>query len=79
MSRPLTARGVRAILTRSGVDHSALTITDDPAEWRDVMTGVAHTSIRIEGPKEPRRDASHVLFDRGFWLAPYPDHDDWHR
>jgi hypothetical protein len=34
----MTARGVKVMLTREGVDYSALTLTDDPRVWTDVET-----------------------------------------
>jgi hypothetical protein len=75
----LTARAVKAMLTRAGVDCSALEIRDDPAVWRDLSTGRTSTSVIIEGPKELRHAASHVLWSAGLSRAPYPDHDAWSR
>jgi hypothetical protein len=75
--RRLTARGVKVILSRAGVDYSALTITDDNTLWTDVETGRQGTSVVISGPTEARRRAARVLFDRGFATAPYPDRDEW--
>lgn len=80
MSRPLTARGIRMMLTRAGIDHSALTITDDPAVWTDLETGTRSTSVKIEGPKATRwRVAFEVLYEKGFANAPYPQYDLWSR
>ena len=78
-ARPLTARGLEAILTRAGIDHSALEIRDDPAVWTNVETGERSTSVVVSGPKEPRRQAFHALFDRGLACAPYPERDEWSR
>jgi hypothetical protein len=78
-TRAITARGVKAMLARSGVDYSALVITDDPAVWTDVETGEQTTSVVIEGPKEARRPAFHALLDRGLSVAPYPERDYWSR
>jgi hypothetical protein len=70
-TRTLTARGVRSMLARRGVDHSALVIAET----------VNGFEVRIEGPKEARREAVHALaFDwenavPGMSVAPYPDHD----
>ena len=75
----LTARGVKMMLARAGVDYSALEIRDDPTVWRDLETGRASTNVIIEGPAEPRRQAFHALLDRGLSVAPYPDHDEWSR
>jgi hypothetical protein len=79
MSKTLTARGVRTILGRAGVDYSALTITDDPAVWTNIETGKSGTSVRIDGPKEARLKAFHVLFEKRLANAPYPDCDYWSR
>lgn len=79
-ARRLTARGVKAMLTRAGVDCSALTITEDPAVWTDLETGRQSTSVKIEGPKEQREAAWDVLFyGRGLGCAPYPEYDMWSR
>jgi hypothetical protein len=64
-ARPLTARGLKAILTRAGVSHSALEIRDDPAVWTNVETGERSTSVVVGGPKELRRQASGVLYAKG--------------
>lgn len=64
----LTARGVRAMLTRSGVDHSQLDITADLAG-----------SVIVRGPQDARRQAWLALFDRGLTVAPYPGYDIWSR
>jgi hypothetical protein len=79
MTRPLTARGVKAMLTRAGIDHSELQIGEDPVVWTDVETGKRSTYVIICGPADVRRQASDVLFDRGVSSAPYPDHDSWAR
>jgi hypothetical protein len=79
MKGQLTARGVKAMLTRAGVDHSALEITSDPTVWRDVETNELTTSVIVAGPKEQRTQAFHALFDRGLSVAPYPDRDYWSR
>lgn len=78
-SAPLTARGVRTMLARSGVDLSALTITDDRTVWYGIETGAPSTSVRIEGPKEARDAATSALWTRGLWQAPYSDRDEWSR
>ena len=78
-ARQLTARGVKLMLARSGVDYSGLEIRDDPTVWRDLETGRASTNVIITGPDEVRRRAFHALLDRGLSVAPYPDHDEWSR
>lgn len=66
--KPLTARGVKAMLARAGVDYAALTITDAPG-----------AQVKILGSRESRRQAWHVLFDKGLVNAPYITHDFWSR
>lgn len=79
-ARPLTARGVKAMLGRANVDYSALTITDDPAVWTDLETGRASTSVKICGPKDVREAVWDVLFwGQGLGCAPYPEYDMWSR
>ena len=79
-ARPLTARGVKMMLARAGIDHSKLTITYDPAVWTDLETGAQSTSVKIEGPREQREAAWDVLFYRpGLSCAPYPEYDMWSR
>jgi hypothetical protein len=79
MTRPLTARGLKAILTRAGVGHSALRIRDDPSVWVNVETGERSTSVIVSGPEDARRAASHVLYEKGLANAPYPEYDMWSR
>ena len=45
-SAPLTARGLKAMLTRAGVDHYTLTITDDPEVWT--------AALRLMGAGSPQ-------------------------
>lgn len=75
----LTARGVKNMLGRAGVDHSALTITDDPAIWVDLETGRASNSVKIEGSDDDRWAADRALSERGLACAPYPEYDMWCR
>lgn len=79
MTRQLTARAVKAMLSRAGVDHSGLEIADDPAVWTDVETGRQATSVVIRGPEEQRHLAFRVLSGRGLACAPYHDRDYWSR
>lgn len=76
---PLTARGIKNMLTRAGIDYSGLTFTDDPAVWTDVETGASSTSVKVEGPYALRRAVFWALFDRGFSTSPYPEYDLWSR
>jgi hypothetical protein len=75
----LTARGVKTMLARAGVDYSELTITDDPAIWTDLDGGNPRTSVVIRGPEEARNRVWHALEDRGLACAPYTDRDEWSR
>lgn len=77
--RPLTARGLKAILTCAGVDHSALQVRDHPPVWTNVETRERSTSVIVSGPTGPRQQAFHALFDSGLACAPYPDRDEWSR
>jgi hypothetical protein len=77
--RPLTARGVKAILTRAGIDYSALEIREDFTVWTNVETGEQSTCVVVSGPKELRTLTFHALYDKGLACAPYPDHDEWSR
>lgn len=63
----LTARGVKARLTRAGVDYSALIITEHDEVSR--MVDVDHsgpwrrrTVVKIQGPREALRTADNALF-----------------
>jgi hypothetical protein len=78
-ARPLTARGVKMMLARAGVDYSALTVTEDPAVWTDLETGRQSTSVKIEGPEEARWQAALALYSHGLSNAPYPEYDMWSR
>lgn len=82
--KALTARGVKQMLTRAGVDHSELEIAEKQVTARrlDVdYTGPWEniTQVVVTGPEAARRDAFHVLFDKGLCVAGYPDRDLWSR
>jgi hypothetical protein len=77
--RPLTGRGLKAILTRAGVGHSALEVRDDPAVRTNVETGERRRSVVVGGPKDLRWRASAVLYEKGLRNAPYPEYDMWSR
>lgn len=83
-TRQLTARGVKMMLTRSGVDTTGLTITEQQQTVRTVdlhYTGPwrRQNSVTVAGSKDARRPARDALADRGLWCAGYPDHDEWSR
>jgi hypothetical protein len=67
------------MLTRAGLEHSALEIRDDYAVWTNVETGQRSTSVEVSGPKEASGAAGHVLYDKGLANAPYPEYDMWSR
>jgi hypothetical protein len=75
----LTAGEVKAMLDQAGIDHSALTITDDPEVWVDIETvaGGSHTSVKIAGPQEQRQKAFGVLFAGGLGCMPNDEYDLW--
>ena len=84
MTRGLTARGVKTMLTRSGVATADLAITDQVETVQRIDVDyvgpwVTRNSVIITGEREARRPASGALFERGFACAPYPDHDFWTR
>lgn len=65
----LTVRGVRSRLTRAGVDHAPLKITQF-GDYVRVESDGCDDDIR-------RRAAQQVLFDAGISCAPYPTYDLW--
>jgi hypothetical protein len=68
------------MLTRAGVNDSALEIYHDPAVWTDLETGRQGTSVVVKGPKEARHQAWEALFYKpGLGVAPYPEYDMWSR
>jgi hypothetical protein len=69
--KPLTVQGVRSRLTRAGVDHYPLQITQF-GNYVRVDSDGCDDDIR-------RRAAFHVLFDAGLSCAPYPGYDLWIR
>lgn len=69
-ARRLTARGVKTMLARRGVDYSALELTETVNDFE----------VRIDGPRDARKAATQALVldidgPPGMSLAPYPDHD----
>jgi hypothetical protein len=71
MTKPLTVRGVRSRLTRAGVDHAPLKITQQ-GDYVRVDSDGCDDDIR-------RRAAFNVLFDAGLSCVPYPEYDLWRR
>lgn len=83
-ARPLTARGVKNILTRAMIDHTGLDIaenlitarridTDFTGPWRQVH------QVIVTGPQDARREAANALYDAGLTCAPFPDRHEWSR
>ena len=77
--RPLTVRGVRQILTRAGVDQSALTL--EAVESESLVPGREGIicGVRISGPREARRTTTAPLMNAGLTCAPYPEATTWDR
>jgi hypothetical protein len=75
----LTARAVRDMLTRAGVRHTALTITDDPEQCWDEETGEEIRRVRVTGPQPVRQEAWVALFRRGLACSPHLAEDYWSR
>lgn len=77
--RPLTVRGVRQILTRAGVDPSALTL--EAVETVSLIPGREGIirGVRISGPREARRATTAPLMNAGLTCAPLPEHATWDR
>ncbi len=84
MMRHLTARSVKSMLSRAGINYDGLEVerTDRSA----THTGGAYKGqyvekfdVRVSGGPDARREARHVLSERGLELAPFPTHDDWSR
>lgn len=83
-SKHLTVSSVRAMLTRAGVDYSALTFT--LIDRSGTHTGgmyegqyVEMMDVRITGDLAVRREARMALGERGLWLTPTCEYDDWSR
>lgn len=82
--RHLSISGVKAMLTRRGVDHSHL-------EFQRIDRSTIHTAgeyngqfvevidIRITGDRQARNHARQALGDAGLELSPMPEYDDWTR
>lgn len=65
--RKLTVRGVKAMLTREGIDYTGLEFREDD------------NRVLISGDDSVRRRVRNALLDSGLTLAPYPDCDWWSR
>jgi hypothetical protein len=83
-AKHLTIRTVRSMLTRSGVDYSALdfAIIDRSGTHTGGMYEgqyVEKIDVRITGESAARREARQALGERGLWLTPNGEYDDWSR
>lgn len=83
-AKHLTVASVRSILSRAGVNCSDLTL--DLIDRSGTHTGgiyecqyVEEMDVRISGDPEARRKARAVLGERGLWLTPTCEYDDWSR
>lgn len=80
MSNHLTIRGVKAMLTRAGIDTHALSFTRHDRSGQHASglyerRYVEKVDIEVTGPKTVRSDVRAELFDRGLECAPYADRD----
>lgn len=76
----LSARSVKQMLTRAGVDWRGLTITEEQTTARDAWNGgpwETYTQVRIEGPKLLQNTAWWVLFGKGLAHTGYPEYSLW--
>lgn len=83
-AKHLTVGSVRSMLTRAGIDHSALTfalIDRSGMHISGIYEGqrVEEMDVRITGDPTARREARTVLGERGLWLTPTREYDDWSR
>jgi hypothetical protein len=63
----LTVRGVKAMLTRAGIDYTELGFRE------------GNDRVCITGPQDARSRIWHVLLNKGLGCAPYTDCDWWSR
>lgn len=80
MDRSLSARGVKRMLTRAGVDWRALTITEQRITSRDAWNGgpwETYTEVRVGGPRLLLNTVWWALSKPGMSCASYPDHQLW--
>lgn len=81
-AKHLTVASVRSMLSRGGVNCSDLTL--DLIDRSGTHTGgiyegqyVEEMDVRISGDPDARREARTVLGERGLWLIPTCEYDDW--
>lgn len=80
--KSLTARSVKVLLARAGVDWRGLIISEQRTTSRDAWNGgpwETYTEVRIAGPKELRRDAEDALYLARLSCAGYPEYSLWSR
>lgn len=80
----LTVQEVEQLLTRAGLDCTALTLTeiDRSATHTAGMYAelyVHHRVVVIRGDETCRRLASTRLHEEELWCAPFSDRDEWSR
>lgn len=83
MASSLSARGVKQMLSRAGIDYRDLTITEHQVTARDAWNGgpwQTYTEVKIEGPKESHDRAYWALFTKpGLMSAPCGGASSWCR
>lgn len=77
--RSLTARGVKQMLTRRGIDWRNLSITEQTTTARRIDIGYigpweTFTEVKIAGPRSIRNPACFALFCAGLSEAGYPEY-----
>lgn len=81
---PLTIASVQALLSRAGIDCTALVfgrIDRSGFHEAGVHAGryVEDIGVTITGPKSLRDSAAHVLNEHELWCTPTGDADEWSR
>lgn len=84
MMRHLTVRSVKSMLSRAGINCNDLNfepIDRSATHTRGIYQGrhVERVDIRVTGPLTARKQARNALGERGLWLTPTDQYDDWSR
>lgn len=80
MSKHLSVRGVKMMLSHAGIDTHELTFTrHDRSGHHDAGMHqgryVEKVDIEVSGSKSARGSVRRALFDRGVECTPYPERD----
>lgn len=83
-SQHLTIGNIQALLSRAGIDCTALTFrridrSGFHADGIHAGRYVEDIGVTITGPKSLRDSAAHVLNEHEMWCAPTGDSDEWSR